>query len=79
MSIVGEVLTSKYNVKPTHTSSEIASLAQKFPENIKLFAAYRDEIMSCRRDYLRKWTRRSRAIYRIEQYREKNRGRRFSV
>jgi hypothetical protein len=45
MSIVGGVLKSKYNVKPTHTSSEIVSLAQKFPENIKLFAAYRDEIM----------------------------------
>ncbi|MFZ0010307.1 MAG: GNAT family N-acetyltransferase, partial [Halobacteriota archaeon] len=28
-----------------HTSSEIASLAQKFPENIKLLAAYKDEIM----------------------------------
>ena len=45
MSIAGRVLKSKYNVKPTHTPSEIASLAQKFPENIKLFAAYRDEIM----------------------------------
>jgi len=45
MSIVGEVLNSKHNAKPTHTSSEIASLAQKFPENIKLFAAYKDEIM----------------------------------
>ncbi len=45
MSIVEDVLRSKYNVKPTHTSSEIASLAQKFPENIKLLAAYKDEIM----------------------------------
>jgi hypothetical protein len=45
MSIVEEVLRSKYNVKPTHTSSEIISLAQKFPENIKLFAAYKDELM----------------------------------
>ena len=45
MSIEVGVLESKYNVKPTHTSSEITSLAQKFPENIKLFAAYRDEIM----------------------------------
>jgi hypothetical protein len=45
MSIEEEVLRSKYNVKPTHTSSEIASLAQKFPENIKLFAAYKDEMM----------------------------------
>ena len=45
MSIVEDILMSKYNVKPTHTSSEIASLAQKFPENIKLFAAYKDEMM----------------------------------
>jgi hypothetical protein len=45
MSIEEVVLRSKYNVKPTHTSSEIASLAQKFPENIKLFAAYKDEMM----------------------------------
>jgi hypothetical protein len=45
MAIHEEVLRSKYNVKPTHTSSEIASLAQKFPENIKLFAVYKDNIM----------------------------------
>ena len=45
MSMEQAVLRSKYNVKPTHTSSEIASLAQKFPENIKLFAVYKDEIM----------------------------------
>jgi hypothetical protein len=45
MSIEEEVLRSKYDAKPTHTSSEIASLAQKFPENIKLFAAYKDEMM----------------------------------
>jgi len=45
MSIEEGMLRSKYNVKPTHTSSEIASLAQKFPENIKLFAAYKDEMM----------------------------------
>jgi hypothetical protein len=45
MSIEETVLQSKYNVKPTHTSSEIKSLAQKFPENIKLFAAYKDKVM----------------------------------
>jgi len=45
MSIVEERLRSKYNIKPTHTSNEITSLAQKFPENIKLFAAYADEAM----------------------------------
>jgi hypothetical protein len=45
MSIVEEVLSSKHNTKPTHTSSEMASLAQKFPENIKLFAAYKDRMM----------------------------------
>jgi hypothetical protein len=45
MSIQEEVLRNKYNVMPTHTSSEIASLAQLFPQNIKLFAAYEDELM----------------------------------
>lgn len=45
MSIQQQVLKSKYNVEPTHTSGEIASLAQKFPENIKLFAAYKDTTM----------------------------------
>jgi len=45
MSIEEEVLRSKYNVKPTHTASEMKSLAQKFPDNIKLFAAYKDETM----------------------------------
>ena len=45
MSMEEAVLRSKHNVKPTHTSDEIASLARKFPENIKLFAAYKDEMM----------------------------------
>jgi Acetyltransferase (GNAT) domain len=45
MSIQEEVLRSKYDVQPTHTSSEIASLAQRFPEYIKLFGAYKDEMM----------------------------------
>ena len=45
MCIEEAVLRSKYNVKPTHTSSELESLAQKFADNIKLFAAYKDEIM----------------------------------
>ncbi len=45
MSIQEEVLRSRYDAKPTHTSGEIALLARRFPENIKLFAAYKDEIM----------------------------------
>ena len=45
MSIEEAVLRGKYGVKPTHTSSEIQLLAERFPENIKLFAAYKDELM----------------------------------
>jgi hypothetical protein len=45
MAIEEAVLKGKYGVKPTHTSSEIKSLAKRFPENIKLFAAYKDELL----------------------------------
>ncbi|MGZ4882213.1 MAG: GNAT family N-acetyltransferase, partial [Halobacteriota archaeon] len=45
MSIEEALLRGKYGVKPTHTSSEIRSLAERFPEHIKLFAAYKDELM----------------------------------
>lgn len=45
MAIEAENLRKKYGVKPTHTTDEIQLLASRFPENIKLFAAYKDDIM----------------------------------
>ena len=46
MSIQEAVLRHKYRVKPTHTATEISSLAHRFPENIKLFAAYKEQLMT---------------------------------
>jgi hypothetical protein len=45
MSIVAEVTARKFSVAPTHTSKEMELLSKRFPENIKLFAAYQDETM----------------------------------
>ena len=43
MAMEAEHLDAKYGVKPVHTAEEIALLAARFPENIKLFTATRDE------------------------------------
>ncbi len=45
MKIEEKRLIDKYNVKPTHNDDEIIFLASKFPENIKLFTAERDDEM----------------------------------
>jgi hypothetical protein len=45
MSIVAEVTARKFSVTPTHTAKEMELLSKRFPENIKLFAAYKDETM----------------------------------
>ena len=42
MSIEEENLSKKYGIKPTHTPNEMRLLANRFPESIKLFAAYKD-------------------------------------
>jgi hypothetical protein len=39
MELQESVLRKKYGTNPTHTAAEIASLAQKFPENIVLYLA----------------------------------------
>jgi hypothetical protein len=39
MAIEEELLAKKYGVRPVHTAQEIALLAGRFPDNIKLFAA----------------------------------------
>ncbi len=46
MSIQEAVLRENYDTKPTHTATEIESLARGFPENIKLFAAYKEQLMA---------------------------------
>jgi hypothetical protein len=45
MSIEEAVLREKYGVRPTHTAEELAMLAGRFPENIKLYAAHQDGVM----------------------------------
>jgi Acetyltransferase (GNAT) domain len=41
MSIHERVLAERHGARPVHTASEIAMLAARFPDNIKLFAAAR--------------------------------------
>jgi hypothetical protein len=45
MAIEEQVLGAKYDSKPVHSAAEMQRLALRFPDNIKLFAAYRDEEM----------------------------------
>ena len=43
MAIEEEILQKRYGVKPTHSVEEIELLAGRFPEQIQLFTACRDE------------------------------------
>ncbi|OGI02821.1 MAG: GNAT family N-acetyltransferase [Candidatus Melainabacteria bacterium GWF2_37_15] len=45
MDIVKNLVTTKYGVNPTHTYGEMQLLRNKFPENIKLFSAFKDGFM----------------------------------
>ncbi|HEX8070888.1 MAG TPA: GNAT family N-acetyltransferase [Pyrinomonadaceae bacterium] len=45
IAIETEVLQTKYGIRPVHTAAELALLAARFPDNIKLFAAYRGAAM----------------------------------
>ena len=45
MSILSDILRKYHNAKPVHTAAELELLASRFPDNIKLYAAYRDENM----------------------------------
>ena len=45
MDIEEENLRNKYGIKPTHSTAEMELLANKFPDNIKLFAAYKGDNM----------------------------------
>lgn len=47
MKIVREVVKAKYGVEPVHTGREMAMLAERFPDHIKLFATYeRDDMIA---------------------------------
>jgi hypothetical protein len=45
MEIEAALLAEKYGVEPVHSAEEITMLAGRFPDQIKLFAAYRDTEM----------------------------------
>ncbi len=45
MQIVAEALSEHHNATPVHTAEEMTLLANRFPDNIKLYAAYKDERM----------------------------------
>lgn len=45
MRLEAELLAAKYNTVPVHTAAEIELLAIRFPENIKLFAAFLNDEM----------------------------------
>jgi len=45
MRIVKQVLMERHGVRPVHSCEEIAMLAARFPDNIKLFASYRGDTM----------------------------------
>ena len=43
--LLSEVLESRYGAKPVHTVEEMKFLVSQFPDNIKLYASYKDEKM----------------------------------
>ena len=45
MKILEELLQEKYDSTPVHTFEEITLLAERFPDNIKLFASYQSNKM----------------------------------
>jgi hypothetical protein len=45
MNIVENVLMEYHWAKPVHTAEEIKLLAERFPNNIKLFSSFKNEIM----------------------------------
>ena len=45
MRIESEMLQAKYGTKPVHSTEEMALLASRFPQNIRLFGAFREGAM----------------------------------
>lgn len=45
IELLSQVLSIQHNAKPVHTEKELTFLANKFPDNIKLFASYKENEM----------------------------------
>jgi lipid II:glycine glycyltransferase (peptidoglycan interpeptide bridge formation enzyme) len=45
MRILEQNLVERHGVKPVHNVDEIKLLASRFPNNIKLYASFKDEVM----------------------------------
>ena len=45
IDMLSEILQKYHDTKPVHNASELELLASRFPENIKLYAAYKDDKM----------------------------------
>ncbi len=45
MKIVADALSERHSTKPVHTAEEMKLLANRFPDNIKLYASYKDDRM----------------------------------
>ena len=45
MEIAKYVLMEKHGVRPVHSADELAPLMSRFPDNIKLFASYKQDVM----------------------------------
>ncbi len=45
IDMLGEILQKHHDTKPVHTAAELEVLASRFPEEIKLYAAYKDDKM----------------------------------
>jgi hypothetical protein len=43
MEIEEAILAAKYGLKPTHTAAEISLLAERFPDNIKLYSVSKED------------------------------------
>jgi len=45
MQIANETLAARHGVRPVHSVEEIKLLSSRFPENIKLFGSFKDNVM----------------------------------
>ncbi len=45
MKIEEDVLLERHSARPVHTANEIIRLAERFPNNIKLFASFKEDTM----------------------------------
>ena len=45
ITLLTEVLQTRHDTKPVHTAQELKLLTSRFPDNIKLYAAFHDDLM----------------------------------